>query len=471
MKSALIALAGPILAGVCVMLALSGCDPCSKCPVVAVTVTVTFTPAVTPAVTPTPKPTPAVTTTPAATPTLAPEACLPSSSLGILVQGTNATIYAPLGYWGNDITGINVVPIETSAGIGTGAAPTLVPTSEGVNSCSTNSTTGVAVCVANQTDVYILNGTTLTTTLTSGSTGDAGFTGGDCMNCGVAVDSTTDTAVIALGLDSNMGGGYQTLNLANNTFAPVIPSGSAISEDIAIDPVRHLILSPNEAETSGLSGSFYELVQTQPSTALFENQIVPIPTPTPVGAPTVGLDSDSAAEDCTTGIALSTNEFNSALFITDLTQAKFTPGTPAGTWTAPSQFQNFPEFTTFDAGTCGIAVAPGTHLAVVTGEFGGALEGVIQLPSTSGSGIPAVQDWVAFTMPNDPNGDEWEEGFDPHTVTAYVSPNTNKALGVLENQGPTFLAVVDLQGLLSAPRTGHVVNMPIPAGLVTFIKE
>jgi hypothetical protein len=182
---------------------------------------------------------------------------------------------------------------------------------------------------------------------------------------------------------------------------------------------------------------------------------------------------DSAAEDCTTGIALSTDEGTGNLFITDLTQATFTPGAAPspGTWTAPSQLQNFPEFDGFSAGTDGIAVAPGTHLGIVTGEFGGNVEGVILLPSTSGSGTPAVADWVSFTVPNDPTGVIWEQGLDPHTVTAYVSPNNSKALGVLGNGSNTFVAIVDLAGLLSAPRTGHVVNNPLPAGLVTFVAQ
>lgn len=179
---------------------------------------------------------------------------------------------------------------------------------------------------------------------------------------------------------------------------------------------------------------------------------------------------DSAAEDCTTGIALATTENAGNIFIADLTQATFTPGTP-GAWSAPGQVVDIPDFDGFSAGTCGIAVAPGTHLGIVTGEFGGALEGVIQLPATSGSGTPAFVDWVAFTMPNDPSGAMWQEGFDPHTVTAYVSPNSKKAFGVMANETFTFLAVADLQGLLSAPRTGHVVNSPIPAGLITFVAE
>lgn len=273
------------------------------------------------------------------------------------------------------------------------------------------------------------------------------------MNCGVVVDSSTNKALIAIGLATGGPGGFQFLDLgASPAFETPIPAGGRTSEDVSIDPIRHLVLSPNE-------DSNYQILNTSASTPALFNNMVTGPT----------AEFDSAAEDCTSGIALATVEFTSTLFIADLTQAAFTAGTP-GSWSAPSQLQKFPEFT-FDAGTDGIAVAPGTHFGIVTGEFGGALEGVIQLPATSGSGTPAVPDWVAFTMPNDPSGAIWQEGDDPHTVTAYVSPNTGKALGVLLNRSFTFLGVVDLQGLLSAPRTGHVVNNPIPAGLVTFVAE
>jgi hypothetical protein len=105
------------------------------------------------------------------------------------------------------------------------------------------------------------------------------------------------------------------------------------------------------------------------------------------------------------------------------------------------------------SGTDGLAVAPGTHLGVVTGEFGGSIEGVFQLPSSSGTGTPTVVDSVEFTVPNDPSGSAWSQGFDPHPVTAYVSPNTHKPFAVLGNRTGTFLAVVDIAGMLKAPRT------------------
>jgi hypothetical protein len=370
------------------------------------------------------------------------------------VQGTNATAYLPQGNWGGGTAAVKVVPIETSSGLGTGGSPTSVPVGSAPNSCSSNSTTGETVCVGNNTDVYLINGTTLSSTVNSSATAFEGFSGGECMNCGVVVDSSTNKALITIGLDSGGPGGFQFLDLGGTpSFESPVPAGTTTSENVSIDPVRHLILSPNE-------GSLYQLVNISTSTAaLFNNQLD-------------GGTLDSAAEDCTTGIALATDEGTGDLFITDLTQAVFTPGTP-GTWSdSGSQFQNFPEFDAFSAGTDGIAVAPGTHLGVVTGEFGGNLEGVIQLPSTSGSGTPAVVDYAAFTVPASPDEQTWSQGLDPHTVTAYVSPNTHKAYAVLENGAFTYVAIIDIQAMLNAPRTGgHTVTDPIPAGIITFVAE
>ena len=410
----------------------NGCDPCASCAHEKPRVR---------------KPTP--------TPTPAPNACLPSSSIGVLVQGTNATAYLPQGRWGTGTASVKVVPIETSSGIGTGGAPVTIATGSVPNSCSSNSETGETVCVGNNTDVFLINGTTLTNTLTSGATASQDFSGGSCMNCGVVVDSTTNKALITIGLSSGGPGGYQFLDLSGGTFEAAIPAGAETSEDVSIDPVRHLILSPNEQAN-------YQIVNVTTSTpALFNNQLP--------GEHFL----DSAAEDCTTGIALSTDEGTGNLFIADLTQAVFTPGTP-GTWSdTASQFQNFLEFVPFAAGTNGIAIAPGTHLGVVTGEFGGNLEGVIQLPATAGAATPAVVDYAAFTVPNLPDESIWSEGFDPHTVTAYTSPNSNKALAVLENSDFSFVAVIDIQAMLLAPRDAgtHNVTNPIPAGIVTFIAE
>jgi hypothetical protein len=390
----------------------------------------------------------------------------------VLVRGTNVDAYEPNSAWEEENTGVKGVQLVPIEGIHSRAT---ITTPNEVNSCSGNSATGTTVCTANNTDVYIINGSTLTTTLTSGADSGGFFSGGICQNCGVVVDSTTNTAFLGIGLRAGShNSGYQTLDLATNTFGVPIPSRAGgpvggiggISEDIAVDPGRHLILSPGE-------GNIYEIVQTQPSLAVFENN--------QSGALPFAFEFDSAAEDCTTGIALSTVELGrGSLFIADLTQATFTPGSP-GTWTAPSQIQFLPGFGAMLFGAVGIAVAPGTHLGIATGEgccsdIGSAI-GAIELPSTSGSGTPSVVDFVAAaSLPNEPDGLPFPIGGDPHPVTAYVSPTSKKAFALIaDRRRPRgFIAVVDLRALLSAPRTAgtHTVDPSvdlIATGVVRYV--
>jgi hypothetical protein len=378
--------------------------------------------------------------------------CLPSSSLSILAQGKKVTSYVPNGSWNANNTGIQMVPLEPVG------SPVSIATPNTVNSCSSNSVTGQTVCTANNTDVYVIAGTTLLSNLTSGANTFASFSGGDCENCGVAVNSNTNTAVITIGLSSAPSrSGLQYLNLASNTFATPVPANVEVSEDVLWDQNRNLILSPDE------QGNYDLFRVAGVVTTEFTN---------PVG---FGF-GDSAAEDCSTGIALSSLEGTDQLYIADLTQATFKTGSP-NTWTSAQQIQTFPEFGGFSAGTSGIAVAGASHLGIVTGEFGGNAFGAFQLPSTSGVGTPSVVDYAAAVLPNTPDGNVWSEGLDPHTVTAYVSPNTGKAYGVLANSDgvpPTFLAVIDLQALLNAPRLAgtHTVNPAfdlIANGVVTYV--
>jgi len=154
-----------------------------------------------------------------------------------------------------------------------------------------------------------------------------------------------------------------------------------------------------------------------------------------------------------------------------LTQATFTAGSP-GTWTAPGQFFNLDDggtYAGFAAGTCGISTAPGTgHLAVVTGEFGGNAYAALQLPATSGSGTPTLADWAYVgSMPTTSDGGTFSAGYDPHTVTAYTSPNNNKSYAVFADyEGgyePTNLGVVDLACVLALPRDPGTHNVTTPA--------
>jgi hypothetical protein len=396
-------------------------------------------------------------------------ACVPSSSLSVLIQNNSVYSYVPRGSWSpTGSTGIRRVSVETAT-----ASPIGIATgTDIINSCASNSVTGQTVCTANNNNVYVLNGSETNGSapqpLQSGGLGLTSFSGGTCTNCGVALNALTNEAVISLNTsDVGEAPGFQFLNLngAAPTFGPVMPSPlGKISENILIDPIRNLILSPAETGT-------YELVDVSSATPRFyENALTGFPI------------LDSAAMDCTTGIALSTQEFTGNLYIADLTQATFSPapaGSPSGTWTAPQQVQHFPEFDDgpggLSEGTSGIAVAPDTHIGLVSGEFGGNTFGVIRLPDTSGTGIPAISDWVKCSLPNLPGEVVWNTGLDPHTMTAYKSPNgSGDATGLIANLDATYVARINLTRLLAdVPRVGHTCDLTggnlVQLGVVTFI--
>jgi hypothetical protein len=274
------------------------------------------------------------------------------------------------------------------------------------------------------------------------------------------MDAVHNKAVIGVSVGGV--GGFQFLNLDTSIFEPAFKSQSPakqISEDPLIDPSRNLLLSASESNT-------YEIANIATSTApkFFENTI---PT---TGAGAGYGEADSSGEDCSTGIALAPGEFSnpSKVFIADLSKATFTAGTP-GTWTAPSQVQSLSE-SSLSAGASAIAVAQGTHIGIVSGEFGGSAITAIKLPATSGSGTPAIVDWVTCNIPS------FSNGLDPHTVTAYQSPNGAKgAIALLANGGATALAVVDLTKMLNTaivPRTagGHAcASGTLPATVVSSL--
>jgi len=403
---------------------------------------------------------------PAPPPPPPPGSCQPSSSLSVLVTGKNVVSYVPKGNWDarSTIAGVSLINIE-----GSSITPGVIPTANAVNSCASNpaSTPPMTVCTANNTDVYLIpaGSTPTVTTLTSGGTSTIGFSGGDCTNCGVAMDAVHNKALVGLSVAGAPG--FQFLDLgASPTFEAAIfsPAGD-ISEDPLIDPTHNLLLSAAE------SGN-YEIADVTTTTApnFFENA-------------TGGGELDSSGEDCSTGIALAPAEFSdpSSIFIADLLHATKTAGSP-GTWTAPSQNQILSE-SSLSAGANGVAVAQGTHTGLVTGEFGGTNITAIALPKTSGSGVPAVTDWVTCDIPNDPSGNPWNTGDDPHTVTAYLTPNGGHAIGLVANggfDGPplSFVAVVDLTKMLNTttvPRTsgtglGHAcATSPLPASVVSFV--
>jgi hypothetical protein len=392
--------------------------------------------------------------------------CVPSSSMAV-VAGATVTAYVPKSCWSacSATTGVSAVEIEPTLG----GSSTPIATASPVNACAGNPATGQVVCTANNTSVYLISGTTLTNTLTSGLTGTASFSGGSCQNCGVAINALSNTAAIAGGLSgSPSGDGVQILNLSSNTFQPPFSMQQRVSEDISIDAGRNLILSPSELNN-------YALLSTNSATGAVTGEFDrPIST---------GGDPDSAAEDCSTGIALSSVEGTNNVYLADLNQSTLTPGNPAGSWTSPfTLFTITGESLGFSAGTSGITVASGSsHLAIVTGEFGGNTFAILQLQPSSGTGgaAPTVVDWVVGAMPNSPDGAGFSAGFDPHTITAYTSPNSGKAIGLYSDWAPgtpKYVGVIDMAAALAATRAASPNNYQIASsvnlitsGIVSYV--
>ena len=256
--------------------------------------------------------------------------------------------------------------------------------------------------------------------------------------------------------------GFQILDLGTQLFEPafVSPAGD-ISEDPLIDPFRNLILSASYA-----GGGNYEIVDIATSTSpVFYENLLPASSAIP----------DSSGLECSTGIVLAPFEFSgpSQVYIANLSSssATFTPGAP-GSWSAPEQLQTLSE-SILSAGASGLAVAQGTHIGIVTGEFGGDAITAIALPTTmdTSATVPAISDWVTCRIPGG-----WQHGLDPHTVTAYQSPGIGpgNAIGLLANGGATSVAVVDLTEMLNTatvPRTGGghgCASGTLPAAVVSF---
>jgi hypothetical protein len=373
--------------------------------------------------------------------------CVAGSSMGVLLPSGgaagNVTAYVPKGYWSGTVAGVFVKNIEGSLGAGSSVATG----SDIINSCSSNPATGQTVCVANNTHAYVITGTSAAAPLSSASNTTGSFSGGSCNNCGVAVNAANNTAVINMGLSGAASNtGVQILNLSNNTFNAAFPMNNIVSENISVDPTRNLILSAGE------DGN-YTVLQIQANGSLIEYD------------PTFSFNDgepDASAEDCSTGVAITPQEFSNTLGLVNLNTPTFTPPvspSTVGTYTAPNASATLNTSYSFAAGLSGAAVAQGSgHLAVVTGEFGGNTFAVVKLPTAAGSGAPSVLDYAVANIPsNAACGGAFDAGFDPHTITAYTSPNDNHSKAVFAGYSgstPICLALVDMDKVLAATRGG-----------------
>ena len=415
--------------------------------------------------------------------------------------GCNITAYIPDGDYCNENQNLEVVPII-------GSTPRKTMPIALLTACAANQNTETVVCTDNFDGIYQINinGDVVTST-TSAAVNQEVFSECRCTTCGLVVDSKHNRAIVSIANDMTPtpvataalpgAGAFQILDLASNKLsAPISGVGShQIAESFGLDNTSNLILSANES-------GFFDLIDiTNPALPLaYSLTGAPLMPETTLRAPATGAqvttssEFDTAATDLT-GIAIAGGETSGNLFIADLSRATFSPGANPPTWSAPNQIQNLPEFEPgfgyFSRGLTAIAIALGSNDAFLEDEFGiagtGAGIGAIKLPTSGGTGTPAVSDWVVAHMPTTPDNASWNMPGEPHGLTAVnanlmitdngvMMSNAPRPFGFVINRERTYLGLVDLEALLTTARRAasntHQLDpnfQPLQQNLIAYI--
>jgi hypothetical protein len=468
-------------------------------PTPSATSTPTSTPLMTTTPTPSPTQTPLLTPTPTPTPTAAPGQNLTdrnsANAPGILISGHNVSVFVPEGSYSENNTGTYQVVVENAAS--PLPSPTLIATDR-VTSCAP-ALSGQVVCSGQGGTVDLIPAATGTPSIQNISPlpGTVNYAGGDCIACGAMVDDKLGLGIISTGAGfylQNLPTGALSTAIATNTNSATGPDPLEVpGEDFGYDSIHHLILSANwqvtDLQTFMSSPPHFQIINiANPENpvvydlandlAIFKNNN------RTCGSTMVPSDDlpDTTAYDSSIGIAFVSFHNKSDCFsappddiaMFDLTQAKFSPS--MHTWTTPAMLIQSITGTALN-GIDAISVESNDHLALVANGTDNNI-GVLQLPAASGgnSASLAITDWVNAQMPSDPDRAQWVGWGEPNGIATYVSPNTGKPIGVLMNNpagggGSTYLALIDMEALLNAPRdNAHQIFTPIASPIVTFVK-
>jgi hypothetical protein len=473
-------------------------------PSITSTPTPTPTPLMTTTPTPTPTPTGSVspTMTPTASPTPGPGVDRNSANApGIQISGQKVVVTVPQGSDDNNTQFSYQVQVEGPSPM---PSPTLM-TTDRVNSCAPTAS-GQVVCSGQGGTVDLIPAGTATPPdilqISFSTIPAIEYANGDCQACGAMVDDSLGLAIVSSGL------GYDLLNLSNNTFASPIALATTNNSmevpglNFGYDKIHHLILSANYQVTSLMtfaqsnpdfqiinisnpaSPVVYSFAQAQPSGKFF-NANGRFCGPDPQSQTPSDSLPETTAIDTSTNIAYVTFHTKSDCFndppddiaIFDMSQATF--NNTNGTWNTTNTLIQSITGTGLN-GIDPIAVDSTTHLALVSA--GDNNFGVLVLPTSTAS--LAITDWVNALMPKDPSSMPWAGWHSPGGLATYISPNTGKVMGVLMNNpsasgvyyGSTYLALIDMEGLLNAtrdPTNAHKVDGSVnltSSGLVTFVE-
>ena len=355
----------------------------------------------------------------------------------------------------------------------------LAPTvSFSLDSCSADPIAKKVVCIGyNSQNVSIFDLSKYLTTLNpkditvkecdlspNSSIPSASFSGGSCINCGVATDPGDNRFIVA------SGDGFRVVSYnVSSTGACDVKKVyllstyniAEINENFAYDPQRNWIINPEYTVPAKLwiidvaKDKVYSWNNTLDCATLNISDI----TCSSFLAPSI----DSVSIDTSTGITLMTIEYKLKSILVDLGQAVFNSSN--NSFSAPYTVVDMVNVSTA-SGYSGVSIEPTSHIAFLSTFFYGNEVAVLQLPTSSGNNgiFPTPSQWLynSFVIPYndvcDANpgdgfaGYAWSNTADPHGLGILTSSVNGTPYGILISRAKDCIAVIDLKKFLNAPK-------------------
>ena len=368
-----------------------------------------------------------------------------SGAFAIVNLGGQQKLYLPLG---TTQAGGRIAVVDVSrVGNGSSGAPALlktiaVPGSGQPDATGGDDTVVIAASTTSPTVWFIDPRTdTVTKTLALPDAGTSSFTGPGGYVSGIAVDSAHKRAVLAVW------NGFAIVDLATQSIARTIVAPP--SENFGYDSIRERILAPFYACTSAVDVNRNPLSicndYKAPNGALMtdglnvidlkDDAIYTFQDPAAANpAQPLGVEPDSAAADPITGVVLIPSEGARDTKLLDLSKAVFDKAKHSVT--APRR--------SLAADLTGVSIESGHHLAFWEAEGSNEIA-VAQLANDA--------TLTHAQLPAPPGSSAWSNLRDPHGI-AVATLAGGKPVGLVVNEARTWIARVDLQGLLALQRTG-----------------
>ena len=359
--------------------------------------------------------------------------CAASGTGSIGVLCTSSKTYAFVGKGVAGSSSVEQLDISAGASASSTAPPVhTYTTSYQPTNCSSDEKNQIVFCGSYfsgmMTDIDA-NAQTSSDFATTAS-GTLGFSGGSCTICGIAFDPK-DTAFIILDPQ-----GFQRIPEAAPHTVNMTILSSDPNENPGDDYVKNWIFNP------GYNTGVLQIADFNTGNLYTSAVVSGIDTP------------DSATVDVATHVAQTPDECASELVtVADLGTATLSGTGLTGTLTVTTGQKAIAS--SLDGGCLGVdasATDSVLHVTFYDGEFGTGDMGFALMPTTSGS--VGITDWAFATFPKTPDGNGWSSGVDPHPITAFNSPAGCRDCAISVNGSFTWVAVIDLNKLIHAPRSG-----------------